>query len=85
MRDRDRGAVTLEELDGQAFATVAEVAGILRADPRTIRRRIADSSIPAVRAADWRIPVAWLRQQAQGVPALASSQISAAVASDRGA
>ena len=56
--------ITLADLAGCDFATVGEAAQILRADPRTIRRRIADGTIPATRAADWRVPVAWLRQQA---------------------
>jgi hypothetical protein len=56
--------ITLADLAGCDFATVGEAAQILRADPRTIRRRIHDGTIPATRAADWRVPVAWLRQQA---------------------
>jgi hypothetical protein len=49
---------------GRDFATVAETGQIMRADPRTIRRRIKDGTIPAVRASDWRIPVSWLAEQA---------------------
>ncbi len=63
------GTTTLGDLAGRDFATVGEVASIMRADPRTIRRRIADGTIPATKAADWRIPVAWLKRQAEGVPA----------------
>jgi excisionase family DNA binding protein len=56
---------TLEDLAGRDFATVSEVAEILRADPRTIRRRIRDGIIPATRAGDYRVPVSWLREQAR--------------------
>ena len=56
---------TIEDLAGRDFATVAEVSAILRADPRTIRRRCKDGTIPSVRSSDWRIPVRWLREQAR--------------------
>ena len=62
---KNDAVATLEDLAGRDFATVDEVAQILRADPRTIRRRIVDGSIPATRAGDWRIPVSWLREQAR--------------------
>lgn len=64
-----QGAVTLDGLAerGHDFATIAETAHILRVDPRTIRRRCADGTIPATRApGDWRIPVSWLREQVAG-------------------
>jgi len=67
--DLDRGrATTLDCLADRDFCTVSEAAQILRADARTLRRRIHDGTIPATRAGDWRIPVRWLREQAQ-VPA----------------
>ncbi len=57
-------AITLDDLAGRDFATVAEVASILRCDPRTVRRRCIDGTYPAVRAGDWKIPARWLREQA---------------------
>ena len=57
--------ITLDDLGGCDFATVPETAGIMRADTRTIRRRIEDGAIPATRiGTDWRVPVRWLRDQA---------------------
>lgn len=65
MLDRDRGAKTLEDLAARNFATVLETASVLGYDPRTVRRAIRDGEIPATRAgATYRVPVAWLRQQA---------------------
>lgn len=56
---------TIKDLDGRLFATVPETADITRYDPRTIRRAIEAGEIPATRAgATWRIPVAWIREQA---------------------
>jgi excisionase family DNA binding protein len=50
---------------GLDFTDVPVVAGILRCDRRTVRRRIADGVIPAVRiGTEYRIPVAWLAEQA---------------------
>lgn len=63
MKDHAR-PVTIDDLAGHDFATVDEVAAILRCDPRTVRRRIADGTIPAIRAAQWSIPVRWLREVA---------------------
>ena len=58
--------LTLDDLAGRLFATVPEVAVILRYDVRTVRRAIAAGEIPAVKAgATYRVPVAWLRTQAQ--------------------
>jgi excisionase family DNA binding protein len=71
--NRDLGtdvATTLHDLEGRNFATVPEVAGILRYDVRTVRRAINDGEIPAVKAgATYRVPVAWLRERAAGAPA----------------
>jgi excisionase family DNA binding protein len=67
MPDIDHGPVTLEDLEaeGRHFAAVPVVASILDADPRTVRRAIKDGQIPAVKVgATYRVPVAWLRQQA---------------------
>jgi len=53
-------------LDGKLFADVPETAEILRYDQRTVRRAIEAGEIPAIRAGGhWRIPVAWLREQAR--------------------
>jgi hypothetical protein len=60
--------IALDDLEGD-FATVAETAAITRADQRTIRRRCADGTIPAVKLGDWRIPVRWLREAAGAVAA----------------
>lgn len=54
---------------GRLFATAPEAAEVLRADPRTIRRALEAGDISGTRIGDgryghWRIPVAWLRQQA---------------------
>jgi hypothetical protein len=59
------GTLTLADLDGLAFATVYEVAAIFRIDPRTVRRRVADGSIPSLDLGEYRIPAAWLREQAR--------------------
>jgi excisionase family DNA binding protein len=54
-----------EVLDSKLFADVPETAEILRYDPRTVRRAIEAGEIPAVRAGGrWRVPTAWLREQA---------------------
>jgi excisionase family DNA binding protein len=59
--------VTISDLiwAGLDFTDVPATAGILQCDVRTVRRRIADGVIPAVRiGTEYRIPVAWLREQA---------------------
>jgi hypothetical protein len=58
------GEFRLEDLDGVDTATVNETAAVLRADPRTIRKRIKDGVIPAAYIGEYRVPCAWLRQQA---------------------
>jgi len=63
-----RDPVTLDELieAGRDFATVPEVASILRCDPRTVNTSIRLGEIPAVRAGTMhRVPVSWLRQQVE--------------------
>jgi excisionase family DNA binding protein len=83
--------MTLDELDGQNFASAPEVAEILGMDERSVRRAIAAGEIPATKVgARYLIPVAWLRAQASGglddpltVPAQAaviSGELAAAVA-----
>jgi excisionase family DNA binding protein len=60
-----RVTITLEDLADRDFAVVPEVSVILRVDPRTIRRHIANGTIPATRVgAEWRVPVRWLREAA---------------------
>jgi excisionase family DNA binding protein len=56
----------LQVLDGKLFAEVPEAAEILRYDPRTVRRALEAGDIPGVRVGGrWRIPTAWLREQAR--------------------
>ncbi len=63
----DRPPVTLDDLAGRNFATVPEVASILRCDPRTVTSAIKSGEIPAVKAgAAYRIPAGWLRAAASG-------------------
>ena len=67
MPDRVPEHVSLTDLDRERrlFCTVGEVACILRWDPRTIRKLIRSGKIPVVDAdGAYRIPVAWLRDQA---------------------
>ena len=67
------GAPLPPAMDGKLFFTVPEVAGMFRADQRTIRAHVRPGTSPAVKigvggAAHWRIPAAWVREQA-GLPA----------------
>lgn len=67
MPDRVPDHVSLADLDREhrIFATVGECAAILRWDPRTVRKLIRLGKIPAVDGnGAYRIPVAWLRDQA---------------------
>lgn len=51
------------ELEGRLFITVKELAALMQLDPRTIRRGVADGSIPAVRIGQsTRIPVPKIRE-----------------------
>lgn len=51
-------------LDGRSFATVAEAAGVLRVDARTVRRAITEGLIPATKTGrEYRVPVEWLRRE----------------------
>jgi hypothetical protein len=55
----------LDDLSGKLFASVPEVAAVLRSDPRSIRRAIAAGDIPCTRIGPRSlVPVAWLRQAA---------------------
>lgn len=62
----DHARTTVADLEGFDFGSVPETADILRVDQRTVRKRIKDGTIPAVRmGTDWRVPTRWLREQAQ--------------------
>jgi len=53
-----------EVLKDRLFAEVREVAEVFGYDPRTVRNGIKDGSIPAVKVGrNYRVPVAWIRQQ----------------------
>ena len=55
----------LANLEGKLFATVPEVAVILRSDVRSIRRAIAAGDIPAQTVGPRKlVPVPWVRQAA---------------------
>ena len=74
---------TLDDLDGRLFASVPEVASLLRRDQRTIRRGIEAGTIPATRAgATWSIPTSWLRERAGVAEPAAVAFDSAALAAE---
>jgi excisionase family DNA binding protein len=53
---------------GRLFLSVPEASVILGVDRegRTVRKAIASGEIPAIRVGpQWRIPVAWIREQAR--------------------
>jgi hypothetical protein len=55
----------LAELDGKLFASVPEVAVILRSDVRSVRRSIAAGDIPCIPVGPRKlVPVAWLQKAA---------------------
>jgi excisionase family DNA binding protein len=65
--NRARPVASLPEAEarGLTFISAREAAIILRADPRTVRRSIAAGDIPATKiGAQFRVPVAWVRQAA---------------------
>jgi hypothetical protein len=65
-RTKTETSMLMLSLEGRLFATVPEVAAILRWDPRTVRRHIREGKIPAVAGDNaYRVPVAWLRAQAE--------------------
>lgn len=53
-------AQPLEVARGRLFATTAEVAAILEADPRTVRHGIEAGVIPSVRVSSGTIRVPWV-------------------------
>lgn len=56
----------MDRLKGKLFATTTEASAVLRYDHRTIRKAIEAGEIPAVRVGStWRIPTAWIREQAR--------------------
>lgn len=61
-----RAQLTVSDLEGRDFCTVAEAASIMMCDERTVRRRCADGTIPAIKTAGWIIPASWLRRIAEG-------------------
>jgi excisionase family DNA binding protein len=62
-----RKRITLADLNGRTFARVWEAAQILEADQRTLLTMLAAGEIPGTRVgAQWRVPVAWLREAASG-------------------
>jgi excisionase family DNA binding protein len=53
-------------LHERLFVGVPEVAEILSSDERTVRRAIAAGQIPGFKVGvNWRVPAAWLREQAR--------------------
>ena len=59
---------TLNDLAGQIFADVPQVASLTGRDQRTIRRALEAGRIPGQKVgARWMVPVSWLREQA-GLP-----------------
>ena len=55
----------LASLKGKLFASVPEVAVVLRSDPGSVRRSIAAGDIPATPVGPRKlVPVSWLRQAA---------------------
>jgi hypothetical protein len=58
------GTLTVEDVAPFDFATAAETAVIMRCDTRTVRAYIKAGKIPATFVGEWRIPCAWLREQA---------------------
>jgi excisionase family DNA binding protein len=62
-----RKRITLADLNGRTFARVWEAASILEADQRTLLTMLTAGEVPGTRVgAQWRIPVAWLREAASG-------------------
>jgi hypothetical protein len=64
-RQPPSGRDVLERLGDKLFASVPEVAAVLRSDPRSVRRSIAAGDIPAVPVGPRKlVPVKWLREAA---------------------
>lgn len=52
-----------DPLEGRLFLTVAELAKLMSLDPRTVRRGIAEGTVPVVRlGTSVRIPVPKVRE-----------------------
>jgi hypothetical protein len=61
----DAASDVLAGLEGKLFATVPEVAVVLRSDVRSVRRSIAAGTIPATPVGPRKlVPVQWLREAA---------------------
>jgi excisionase family DNA binding protein len=78
IRYKPKVRATLSDLirAGDDFTSVPAAAGILNMDQRTVRRAIARGEIPATRVGtDYRIPVAWLAEQAGLSPAPAQAAV----------
>ena len=61
LRTRVRAAIP-----DQLFVSVPEAATILGVDPRTARRAIDAGQIPGFKVGVfWKVPTAWLREQAR--------------------
>lgn len=57
------GLGTLPE--GRLFLSPAEVASLLDADPRTVRKAVQEGKIPGFKlGVYWKIPAAWVLEQA---------------------
>ena len=55
----------LARIENRLFATTTEAAAILRYDPRTLLKAIEAGDIPSTRVgATYRIPTAWIKEQA---------------------
>lgn len=64
--ERPSASEALDRVKTKLFASSTEAAAILDVDPRTLRAAIERGEIPATRTGNlWRVPVAWLREQAQ--------------------
>lgn len=51
--------------DDRLFATAPETAGVLHLDHRTVLRGLEAGEIPGFKVGRvWRVPTAWLREQA---------------------
>jgi excisionase family DNA binding protein len=58
-------SAAVERLRDRLFASTTEAAAVLRDDARTIRKGIESGEIPSVKVgATYRIPAAWIREQA---------------------
>ena len=66
MKTQPHGESVTSVPPGRLFATVPEFVKVSGYDQRTVRKGIEAGEIPAIRVgATWRIPVAWIREQAR--------------------